>query len=341
MHAAIPLFEQAIEQDPAFAAAYVGLADAHVQLGLFSAAHPRDVAERARELCRRALDLDPELTEARATLATIHAIYDWDWGRAETELRSVLERSPDHTKARQALAVQVLAPLGRFDQAIAVMQAALAVDAISIPLRNSLAFVLHFARRSQEALTQVQAALELAPDNFFTRIVMTEILCDLGRPDEGIDVILADSTQMPTPHTSLALCYARAGRIEEARASLARLLEAHAGDYAPSYFPALVHIGLGDPEQALDLLERAVEERVPRSSGSACGRCSIRSATIPASSAFSTACGCPISAHRHDCRARRGSLHRCGRRSRSSPTCSPSRSRRSRSPTSGSTTATS
>ena len=91
---------------------------------------------------------------------------------------------------------------------------------------------------------------------------MAEILCDMGRPDEGIDVILADPIQITGPHAALALCYARSGRIEEARAILAQLLEPPAGAYAQSYFPALVHIGLGDQEKAIDFLERAVEERV-------------------------------------------------------------------------------
>ena len=262
LRAAIPLFEQAIERDPAFAAAYVGLADVNIQLGLFGAEHPRDVAERGRELCRRALDLDPELTEARTTLATIHAIYDWDWARAESELRAVLERSPDHTRARHALALYVLAPLGRFDQAIAQMQAALAVDAVSIPLHISLAFVLHFARRSQEALTQVRATLELGsrqllyPDRRGRDPVRSgpagrRYRCDSRRPDPDTRATRgARPLLRPRPGESK-----RRGRSWRDSSSTA-------GAYAHSYFPALVHTGLGDQEQAIDFLERAVDERV-------------------------------------------------------------------------------
>ena len=263
-HIAIPLFEQAIEIDPEFAAAYVGLADIHLQLALFGAVHPHEAAERGKELCRRALDLDPENAEGRTTLATIHAFNDWDWGRAEAELRSVLAGNPDCTKARQALAMYVLAPLGRFDDAIAEVRAALAVDPISIPLTISLGFVLPFARRSEEALNQVQPLLDLRHEDYFTRIAVSEVLTDLGRPHEGSEVLLAGTVPAPGPHTALGVCYARMGRVDEARAILGQLLNRPGGVYSSSYFPAVLRTALGDLEEAIDLMERMVEERAPQ-----------------------------------------------------------------------------
>jgi serine/threonine-protein kinase len=260
---AIPLFEQAIELDPEFAAAYVGLADTYLHLALFNAVHPRESGEHGKELCRRALALDPEHAEARTTLATFQALSDWDWGQAETELRRVLARTPDCTKARQALALYVMGPLGRFDDAITEMRAALSVDPISIPFNISLGFLLHFARRSQEALAHLRGTLELGQDDSFTRIVLSEVLGDLGRPDEGIEVLLTGPALPPGPHAGLALCYARAGRTEEARSILAELLHPPAGTYTSSYFPGLLCIRLGELAQALELLERAVEEHAP------------------------------------------------------------------------------
>jgi serine/threonine-protein kinase len=262
--AAIPLFEQAIERDPGFAAAYVGLADVYFHLGNFGAEHPRVAAERGQELCRRARELDPENVEAMTTLATFQAVYDWDWARAETELRRVLAKNADFTRARHALALYVLAPLGRFDQALTEMKAALQADPVSIPFNISLAFVLHFARHAPEAIAHLRATLELGPDYFFTRIVLTEILVDVGRPDEGAKLLLDGRAQWgeQTP-TALALCYARMGRTEEARAILAEILRPAAGGYASPYFAALVLIALGELEEALDYLERALEERSP------------------------------------------------------------------------------
>jgi serine/threonine-protein kinase len=262
-HTAIPLFEQAIEIDPEFAGAYVGLADIQLQLALFNAAQPHEAAERGKELCRRALHLEPQHAEGMTTLATIHALFDWDWGPAEAELRSVLAGNPDCTKARQALALYVLAPLGRFDDAIAEMRAALAVDPISIPLNISFGFVQHFARRSEEALSQVQPLLDLGHEDYFTRIAVSEILTDLGRPQDGVEVLLASSVPPPGPHTALGICYARAGRVDEARAILEQLLSRPGGVYSSSYFPALLRTALGDLEEALDLVERMVEERAP------------------------------------------------------------------------------
>jgi serine/threonine-protein kinase len=261
---AIPLFEQAIEIDPEFAGAYVGLADVHLQLALFNAMRPHTAAERGRELCQRALALDPEHAEGITTLATIHALHDWEWSHAEAELSSVVARNPECTKARQALALYVLAPLRRFDEAIAELRAALAADPISIPLNISLGFVQHWARRSEEALALVRSLLDLGHEDSFTRVVLSEILTDLGRPQEGVAALLGTRHPLTGPNAALAICQARAGSVDEAKAVIEQLLSPPGGVYAPTYFPALVCIGLGDLEQALDLLERAVEERTPQ-----------------------------------------------------------------------------
>jgi serine/threonine-protein kinase len=257
---AIPLFERAIALDPSFAAAYAGLADIHVHLALHNAGDPHDLAQRGKELCRRAIALDSELLDARITQATIRALFDWDWGRAESELRAVLAINPARTTALHSLAVYVLAPLGRMDAAIAEIRSALAIDAVSIPFQNSLGYLLHFARRSNEALAQLRATLDRA-ENPFTRVLLSEILIDLGRADEGAEILLADPG--PLSKASLAMCFARSGKVEEARAILEEMQQPPAGSYPSDYFSAVVLVTLGELEAAIECLERAATEGVP------------------------------------------------------------------------------
>ena len=115
----IRYFARALERDPELALAQAGRADSYVTLGMYGMRAPDEVMPLARDSAMRALSLDPRMAEARTTLATVKALYDWDWKGAEQEFRHAIETHPDYPVAHQWLASNLLTPLGRFGEACA------------------------------------------------------------------------------------------------------------------------------------------------------------------------------------------------------------------------------
>ncbi len=113
---AIVSFERAIEIDPDFAQAYAGLADVYGVLGGWSYAPPNETWPRARDAALEALELDPLLAEAHASLGNVLFFYDWDWSGAEAEQKRAIELNPNYAAAHHWYA-DVLLYYRRFDEA--------------------------------------------------------------------------------------------------------------------------------------------------------------------------------------------------------------------------------
>lgn len=122
----IEIFEQAIRQDSEYALAYAGLADSYGLLGFRSGA-PSEYFPKAREAARRALALDQSLAEAETSLAMVSALYEWNWPAAQAHFHRAIEINPGYSTAHHWLGVH-LAAMGRFDEARAEFNKALALD---------------------------------------------------------------------------------------------------------------------------------------------------------------------------------------------------------------------
>ena len=85
---AIDCFEKAIDRDPRYASAHVGLAQSYLDVGFLESAPPGEVYPKAREAARTALALDPSNGDAHSALAGVLGMYEWNWGRAEEERRA-------------------------------------------------------------------------------------------------------------------------------------------------------------------------------------------------------------------------------------------------------------
>ena len=90
----VAFFQQAVEKDPHYAAAYLALGEAYALLVGNTIAAPRDAVPKAKEAANRALELDPGMGEAYATLAHLAFFYDWNLQASETQLRRAIELSP-------------------------------------------------------------------------------------------------------------------------------------------------------------------------------------------------------------------------------------------------------
>lgn len=157
---AIECFNQAVNSDPKYAPAYTGLAISHSLLGAYRFVAPDESFGKAKIEATKAIEIDPSLPEAHASLALIAWLYDWDWVSAEREFKRAIEINPSYPLAHHWYGL-FLAEMSRFDEAISEEKRALQLDPVSSPTIADLGRIYFFARRYDEAMDQYKKAAEL------------------------------------------------------------------------------------------------------------------------------------------------------------------------------------
>ncbi len=159
----IVYLEHAIQMDPTFAPAYVGLANALSDLGtVFVGAPPGQTRPKVIRAVRKALELDPDLAEAHVLLATVQQ-EQWHWAEAEAEYRRALELSPNDADAHRGLASWLLCQ-GRTDEAVAWAERGRELDPLAVS-GSSIAWILFQSHRYDEAIRELRSALAVQPDD--------------------------------------------------------------------------------------------------------------------------------------------------------------------------------
>jgi adenylate cyclase len=221
---AIEYYQRALAVDPSFALAHANMAIAYTEMsdgGMMSAAVARP---RAAEAASAALRLDPDLSAAHTAAGYIKSLWEFDWVGAEVAFRKAIELSPSNSDAYDFYA-RMCSALGRFDEAVELARRAQELDPLTH--RTDVTNMLLRAGRYEEA--ELERAAALSPD----------------------------STQW---QAQLAQARAMCGDEAGARAILGDLQKRAAVDYVSPYHLAFIHTGLGEADQAIDLLERALDE---------------------------------------------------------------------------------
>ncbi len=260
---AIDYFNQAIAKDPNYALAYAGLADAYVLLSGFGAASPKDSLPQAKAAAEKGLELDSTLGEAHASLAQALLAYDFNFTGANREFRRAIELNPNYATAHHWYGESVLAPLSRFEDAIAELKRALQLDPLSVIINADVGTVLTSARRYDEAIEQLRKTLEMDASFYYAHYNLGEALEMKGLIKDAIAeyqraIALNDD---PVPQALLGHLYAKIGKKNEARQILQQLRESPKEHYVSPYLFAMIYIGLGDKDQAIDFLENTYEDR--------------------------------------------------------------------------------
>src|SRR5205085_4816802 len=263
---AIEYFKKAIEADPDYALAYVGLADAYLVLGGFGIATlaPKDAFPKAREALLRALEIDDTLAEAHASYGYCLANFDWNWTAAEREFKRALQLKPGYATAHHWYGFLYLASMGRLDEAIAEVRQALELDPLSLPIGSNIGLLLYLARRFDEALERFGKNLEMDRTFFYSHWQKALAYEQLGRYDEAIAAFqqaIALSSTSTLPRALLARTYALSGRRSEATALLNQLCEVSTQSYVSPYRIAAVYAALGDKDRAFKWLGHAYDGR--------------------------------------------------------------------------------
>src|SRR5262249_29140940 len=154
-------FNRAIEKDPNYALAYVGLADYYYVLPEYAPASVHDTMPKARAAAQRALAIDDTLPEAHATLASTYTS-SWDWVAAEREYKRALELNPDYAQAHKLHCLYLLV-LGRQQEALAEIKRAVELDSLNLSYLNNLGELYKYGRQYDLAVEQFKRVMEMDP----------------------------------------------------------------------------------------------------------------------------------------------------------------------------------
>jgi len=261
---AIRFFQESIDADPTYAPAYAGMADSYAQLGYGSYISPEDAFPRARAAARKALELDPNLAEAHASLGYALMYYDWNFAGAEAEFKRALALNPNSATAHQWYAFLLTAlerPLRDADQEIATAKS---LDPLSVPINTDRAYILHYYGRDEDALRSVRLALEMNPTYAPAFFWLGRIYTSDGRYADA-EAALQQIGPLRTWTPAMAArgyLYGKSGRPQEAKTVLAEFDElVRQGRYASGYAIAVIYAGLGDRERVFSNLDAAFRER--------------------------------------------------------------------------------
>lgn len=261
-HKAVAYFNSAIDLDPTYALAYAGLADAYIVMGNYGYLPPGEAMPIAEAAVRKALEIDPGLGTAHVSLAVLNMDYFREWERAADEFRIALRLNPNNADVHLGYG-QLLVWLKRFEEARAEIERAQHLDPLSPRPRAVMGWALFMAREYEKAAVQLQKTLQMDPDFLLTHLNLGMVYAEMGRYQEAIEALQRArelSNDNPDVLGLLGYVYGVAGRPTPAREILQRLQRLGDRGYLAPIAPALVHIGLGDRERAIDFLFEAYEQ---------------------------------------------------------------------------------
>ena len=255
---AAELFREAIRVEPGYALAHVGLADAiQIRTG-YAWIRGADLHAQAKAAALHALELDPDLGEAHASLGLIFS-NEFDWPASLDHFRKATALRPNYASAHQWYA-GALSGLGRAAEARQEIELALRLDPTSRVIHDNAGLVAMEARDYPRAERHYREALELAPDYESARSELAQLYAIEGKRAEALAELARVSPLAENRYTH-AVVHALIGQRAEAERE-ARALEAFAaGQYVPASLMAAVWAALGDREKAFAALRRLCQER--------------------------------------------------------------------------------
>jgi serine/threonine-protein kinase len=265
-------FEDAVSLDPDWALGWAGLGDSFAVLaenGLLPQETAIPAANRAAE---RATSLDPNLAEAYATLGLLRSRYDWKWDEADVFFRRAIDLNPGYATAHFWYGFHYLAMTGRLEEALAEAELAVSLDPLSAIALEGRGFVLMVSRRYEEAIEQYRLLLEFEPSFYKAWTSQGRVYAQMGDYARAIEMYekgLQLGGTIPNILAALGQAHALNGETDRARELLQQLHEMSSSasrtgsgtSAVPATCFAIVHLGLGENDRALEWLETGVERR--------------------------------------------------------------------------------
>jgi TolB-like protein/DNA-binding winged helix-turn-helix (wHTH) protein/Tfp pilus assembly protein PilF len=259
----IGFFQDAINKDPTFAPAYLGLANAYSLLGtVYAGVPPEETRPKVISAAQKALELDPELAGAHVLLAETYQRL-WKWSESGAEFQRALELQPNDADAIRGLALWLICE-GRTEEGVARLRRARELDPMNVEALVNDGFHLFLARHYDESIQTLRSALAVQPDIAVAHWFMGYTLIAKGQPEQAIPELekaVELSDRSPAVIGVLVRAYAHAGRRTDALRMLDELKRRSKTGYIPAGAFINAYLGLGDNEQAFVWLERGYEEK--------------------------------------------------------------------------------
>jgi TolB-like protein/tetratricopeptide (TPR) repeat protein len=260
MRQSIGQFEAALHACPTCAPAYAGIADANCMLACRGMVPAKETFRKSMIAARKALELDPDLGDARASMAHVR-LHDWDWVGLDADFRRAAELSPSGVVVYYWYA-EFLMSQGKPDEAIAAAETAFRLDPLSPVIRASLAMILYLARQYDRASEILVNAIDTSPEHFLPHMRLGLVRIQQKQFPEAVRELriaarLADDST--ETQAALAMAFAASGDRRNA-ARITKQLEAARGRrYVLPYNIAKIYAAANDRARAFDWLETAYE----------------------------------------------------------------------------------
>jgi TolB-like protein/DNA-binding winged helix-turn-helix (wHTH) protein/Flp pilus assembly protein TadD len=262
---ALAYFNQAAEEDPAYARAYSGLADTYALLGdwQYAVMTPTEALPKAKDAAMKAIALDPGSGEGHNSLAFCLDGFDWNFAEAGKEFERAIALNPGYATAHHWYAWH-LALVRRYGDALVEMRKAQNLDPLSLVINADLAELLSLAHDDDEAIRQSRRTLELEPNfglahNHLGQAYLQKHMVDDAIPELQKAVTLSGGAA--TCMANLGRAYVAADRRGDAQALLEELRKRSSPLHLYASEIAVLYAALGDHDQALTWLERGAAER--------------------------------------------------------------------------------
>lgn len=258
----ITWFLQATDEDPEFAPAWVGLADAYALLSLYGALTPRDVFPKSRAAALNALKFDSQLASAHNALGVVELFYAWDWTAAEQAFRRAISLDPAFADAHQRYAVSLIVK-HRFSDAREALATAQALDPLSRITATFAGYPDYYERHYAAAARQFRVVLQIDPNFSMAHFRLGLTLAHQG-DYAGAIAELEESKRLSNDRdvvAALGRVHAMRGDAAGAHAAIEELHARSRDTFVPAYAVSAIYAALGDHDAAFHWLTRAIDER--------------------------------------------------------------------------------
>jgi tetratricopeptide (TPR) repeat protein len=218
---------------------------------------------KAKEAASSALELDNRLAEAHTTLAYRTTHHEWDWPKAEAQFKHAFELNANYAVCHHWYS-HFLTAVGRTEESLSASKRCLELDPLDLVINIHMAWHHQFARQYEQAIEQCWKTSELHPNSFWPAYffgLAYEQQGQIDRAMEEFQIAIKMSGDVTFAAAGLGHLYGVIGKPAEARAILEQLTARGKCAYVPAYDIALVYLGLGWKDQALEHLSHAYEER--------------------------------------------------------------------------------
>ena len=259
---ALEYYELALKKDPNYAAAHLAVAHVWLLRNQFGYTAPREAGPKAKAAVLKALELDSTLADGHGLLAWVNFLYEWDWAGAEAEWKRAIELNPNYVDSVYAHFLWVMK---RPEEAMAQMERALQLDPLNELVQVHNGFILLSAGRDDEAFEQVRKLLRTSPQNPMVHVLFAYLHFRKAMYEEFLAEMKAYYSCMGDLEVEEALTqgYAQSG-YRRAMRRAADLLAARARKtYVLSFDVASLYAIAGENDQALEWLEKGLEDRNP------------------------------------------------------------------------------